>query len=104
MIRNQQIKLDFICEPFFCKWMGVFQSWLDCFSIGVLTFIQNINFSSSVIFVYCCPFVLIFQCCNLQFHYTFFQKQQTTSDVLNSLQRTLHKCKRLISFEEIIQI
>ena len=28
--------------------MGVFQSWLDCFSIGVWAFIQNINFSSSV--------------------------------------------------------
>ena len=40
MIRNQNIKGTFICEPLFFKWMGVFQSWLDCFSIGVLAFIH----------------------------------------------------------------
>ena len=70
--------------------MGVFQSWLDCFSIGVLKFIQNINFSSSVVFVHCCPFVTVFQCCNLQFHYTFFQKQQTASDVVTILYNKLY--------------
>ena len=47
------------------KWISVFQSWLDCFSIGVLAFIQNINFLSSVVFAYWCPFVTIFKCCNL---------------------------------------
>ena len=35
MIRNQKIKGTFICEPLLSKWMGVFQSWLDSFSIGV---------------------------------------------------------------------
>ena len=35
-----------MCGPLFFKWMVVFQSWLDCFSIGVWTFIQNINNSS----------------------------------------------------------
>ena len=65
MIRNQKIKGTFICGPLLSKWMGVFQSWLDCFSIGVLAFIQNINFLSSVVFVYWCPFVTIFKCCNL---------------------------------------
>ena len=35
MIRNQKIKGTFICGPLFFKWMGVFQSWLDSFSIGV---------------------------------------------------------------------
>ena len=45
--------------------MGVFQSWLDCFSVGVWAFIQNINFLSSVVFVYWCSFVTIFKCRNL---------------------------------------
>ena len=49
MIRNQKIKGTFICGPLLSKWMGVFQSWLDCFSIGVWVFIQNINFLSSVV-------------------------------------------------------
>ena len=61
----QKIKGTFICGPLFSKWMGVFQSWLDCFSIGVWAFIQNINFLSSVAFVYWGPFVIIFKCCNL---------------------------------------
>ena len=65
MIRNQKIKGTFICGPLLSKWMGVFHSWLDCFSIGVGAFIQNINFLSSVVFVYWCPFVTIFKCCNL---------------------------------------
>ena len=65
MIRNQKIKGTFICGPLLSKWMGVFQSWLDCFSIGVRTFIQNIKFLSSVVFVYWYPFVTIFKCCNL---------------------------------------
>ena len=65
MIRSQKIKGTFICGTLLSKWMGVFQSWLDCFSIGVGPFIQNINFLSSVVFVYWCPFVTIFKCCNL---------------------------------------
>ena len=65
MIRSQKIKGTFIFGPLFFKWMGVFQSSLDCFSIGVWTFIQNINFLSSAVFVYCCPFAAIFKCCNL---------------------------------------
>ena len=40
MIRNQKIKGTFICGPLFFKWMGIFQSWLDCFSIGVWAFIH----------------------------------------------------------------
>ena len=65
MIRNQKIKGNFICGPLFFKWTGVFQSWLDSFPIGVWAFIQNINFSSSVVSIYCSPFVTIFKCCNL---------------------------------------
>ena len=53
--------------------MSVFQSWLDCFSIGVSAFIQNINFLSSVVLIYWCPLVEICKCCNLQSHYTFFK-------------------------------
>ena len=44
MIRNQIVKRTFICWMLFFKWMGVFQSWLDWFSIGVWAFIQNIIF------------------------------------------------------------
>ena len=40
MIRNQKIKGTFICGPLFFKWMGIFQSWLDCSSIGVWVFIH----------------------------------------------------------------
>ena len=65
MIRNQKIKGTFICGPLFFEWMVVFQSPVDCFLIGVGPFIQNINFSSSVVFIYWCPFVTIFKCCNL---------------------------------------
>ena len=46
------------------------QSWLDCFSTGALAFI---HFSSSVIFVYWCPFATIFKCSNLQSHNTFYK-------------------------------
>ena len=45
-------KGTFICGPLPFKWMDVFQYWLDCFSSRVLAFIQNINFLSSVVFVY----------------------------------------------------
>ena len=54
------MKGNFICWPLLFKWMAVFQSWLDYFSIEVWAFIQNINFLSSVFFVYWCPFVTIF--------------------------------------------
>ena len=43
-MRNQKIKGTFISGPLIFKWMGVFQSWLDCFSIGVRAFSQNTNF------------------------------------------------------------
>ena len=82
MIRNQKIKGTFMFGPLLSKWMGVFQSWLDCFSIGVLAFIQNINFLSSVVFAYWCPFVTIFKCSNLLSCYTFFQVHQTRSDIV----------------------
>ena len=45
--------------------MGVFQSYLDCFSIEVWAFIQSINFLSSVVFVYLSAFVTIFKLCDL---------------------------------------
>ena len=83
MIRSQKIKGTFIFGPLFFKWMGVFQSPLDCFSIGVGAFVQNINFSSSVLFVYWCLFVSIFKYCNFQSHYTFFQVHQTASDIVS---------------------
>ena len=73
MIRSQKIKGTFICRPLLSKWMGVFHSWLDYFSIGVRAFIQNINFLSSVVFAYWCPFVIVVKYYNLQFHYTFFR-------------------------------
>ena len=73
MIRNQKIKGTVICGPLLFKWMSVFQSWLDCFSIWVWAFIQNIIFFFSVVFVYWYPFVTIFKCCNLQSHYPFFR-------------------------------
>ena len=65
MIRNQKIKRTFICGALCFKWMGVFQSWLNCFSIGVMAFTRIINFSSSVVFLYWCPFVTIVKWCNL---------------------------------------
>ena len=82
MIRNQKIKGTFICGTLFFKWMGVFQSWLDSFSIGVWTFIRNRNFLTSVVLYTGAPFVTIFKCCNLQYHYTFFQVHQTASDIV----------------------
>ena len=73
MIRNQKFKETFMYGSLLFKWMGVFQSWLDYFSIGVSAFIQNIIFLSSVVFAYrWCPFVTIYKCCNLQSNYTFF--------------------------------
>ena len=65
MIRNQKIKGTFICGPLLLKWMDVFQSLLDWFSIGVRAFIKNINVSSSVVFVLWYPFVTIFKFLNL---------------------------------------
>ena len=64
MIRNQKMKGTFIWGPLPFKWMDVFQSWLDWFSIGVGAFIKNINVLPSVVFVYWCPFVTIFKFCN----------------------------------------
>ena len=77
MIRNQKIKGTFICRPLFFKWMGVFQSWLDSFSIGVWTFIRNRNFLTSVVLytgahllqflnaVICSLITLFFKCIKL---------------------------------------
>ena len=79
IIRNQKIKGTFICGPLLFKWMGLFQSWLDCFSIGVWKCIQNINF---FIFSRWRPFFVIFKCSNLQSHYTFFQVHQIASDIV----------------------
>ena len=82
MIRNQKIKGTFICGQLFFEWMGVFQSWLDSFSIGVWAFIKYINFSTSVVFIHWCPFFTIFKCCNLYSHYTFFLVHQTASNIV----------------------
>ena len=83
MIRNQKIKGTFICGPLFFKWMGVFQSWLDSFSIGVWTFIRNRNFLTSVVLytgahllqflnaVICSLITLFFKCIKL--HQILFQ-------------------------------
>ena len=73
MIRSQKIKGTFICGPLLFKWMGVSQSWLDCFSIRVWAFIPNINLLSSVVFAYWRPFVTIFKCCNLFLVTIFFK-------------------------------
>ena len=70
MIRNQKIKGTLTFGPLISKWMGVLQSWLYYFSNEVSAFVQNINFLSSVVFLYWCPFVTIFKRCNLQSHYT----------------------------------
>ena len=57
--------------------MDVFQSWLDCFLVGVWAFTLNINFLSSVVFytsvhllqflnaVICSLITLIFKCIKL---------------------------------------
>ena len=82
MIRHQNIKGTFICGPLCIKLIRIIQSWVNCSSIRVLAFIQNINFSCSVIFAYWCPFVTIFNCSNLQFYYTFFQVHQIASDIV----------------------
>ena len=40
------------------------------------------TFSSSEVFLCQCPFVTIFKCSNLRFHYTFFQAHQIASDIV----------------------
>ena len=102
MIRNQKIKGTFICWLLFLKWMGVFQSWLDCFSARVWAFIQNINFWSSVAFVYWCPIVTIFECCSLN---TLFSRASNCIRYCpNSLHLTLLRYWILIYLEDIIEI
>ena len=32
MVKNKEIKRSFILQPLFYKWVGLFQSLLDCFS------------------------------------------------------------------------
>ena len=73
MIRNQKIKGTLTFGPLISKWMGVLQSWLYYFSNEVSAFVQNINFLSSVVFLYWCPFVTII---------TLFQVHQTASDTV----------------------
>ena len=52
-------------------------------------FIQNRNFSSSLVFAYWCPFVTILKCCNLQSHYSFFQVYETASYIVPILYNKL---------------
>ena len=59
MIRILRMKEIFMYRPLFFEWMGVFQSSLDCFSIGVWAFIKNIDF---LIFSSLC--MLVFICYN----------------------------------------
>ena len=47
-------KGTFICGPLLSKWMGLFHSWLDYFSIEVWAFIQNLNFFIFSILVSIC--------------------------------------------------
>ena len=84
MIRNQKIQGTFICGPLFFKWMGIFQSWLDCFQLEYehLFIIQNIKFFHLQKSGCWCPFVTIFKCTNLQSVSTFFQVHQFTSDIV----------------------
>ena len=99
MIRNQKIKgifIAFILGPLFFKWIGVFQSLLDClylaryflngqgyFSLCQIVFqlqyeqLSKIYTSSSYLMFVCWfPFFTIFKCSNLQSHYNFFQASQ----------------------------
>ena len=46
-------------QALFFKWMVVFRSFLECYLIGGLAFMQNIS-SSSVDVVCWCPFLTIF--------------------------------------------
>ena len=64
MITNQEIEETFILRPLFFKWVVVSKSLLECFLIGE-AFIQNTS-SSSVVFVFWCPFLTIFKFSNLQ--------------------------------------
>ena len=57
MIRNQKIKGTFMCRPSVFKWMGVFQSWLDCFSIGY----TDIHFLQFLNALNCSPITLFFK-------------------------------------------
>ena len=102
MSRTISNMYTFICGPLLFKWMGLFQSWLDCFSIGVWKFIQNINF---FIFSRWRPFFAIFKCSNLQSHYTFFQVHQIASDIVPIFyNKPLLMYWTLKSLEQIIQI
>ena len=81
MIRILRMKEIFMYRPLFFEWMGVFQSSLDCFSIGVWAFIKNIDFlifSSLCMLVFICT---ILKCSNLQSNYTFFQVHRIASDM-----------------------
>ena len=65
--------------PLFFKWMRVFQSLLDCFSIRVWALMQNIYFfilRSFCMLVSIFSLFTFFKCSNSQFHYNFFQVSQ----------------------------
>ena len=49
MIKNQKIEGTFNMWTVIFEIDGGIQSWLDCFSIGVCIFIQNVNFSNFII-------------------------------------------------------
>ena len=64
MIRNQEIEATFILGPLFFKFLVVFKS-LQRVSIAGQVLIQNTS-SSSIVFVYCCPFLTIFKFSSLK--------------------------------------
>ena len=65
MITNKEIEGTFILQPLFFKWMVVFTSLSECFSIGRSAFMRNTS-SSSVVFICWCPFLTIFEFSGLQ--------------------------------------
>ena len=65
MITNQRIEETFILQPLFFKWVVVFRSFLECFSIVGWTFMQNTS-SSSLVFICWCLFLTIFELSSLQ--------------------------------------
>ena len=104
MIRNQKIKGTFICGPLLFKWINVFQSWLDCFSIGVWAFMQNINFLSSVVLVYGVHLLQFLDALICSLIALFPRAWSCIRYCPNSLQKILNKHWILIPLEEIIQI
>ena len=65
MITKQELEGTFTLRPLFVKWMVVFKSLLECFSIGGQTFIQNTS-SSTAVLVCWSPFLTIFEFSSLK--------------------------------------